>query len=358
MRNARRRKRRRLRRYLHKPRARIDPRAPLVLGALLGIIVFGAVFDRSGGSDDVETLAAFATQAGREPVDLVVAAGYARPILMLGDVHPSAQAKRLAAQSIEALARGPGLDAVVLEVGADLQPRIDAYLMSDPEDASPLIDQPRAIGQAWGTAHAYLEIYRAVWRLNRDLEPGRRIRIIAADLPEWPPARRLSPAETASRYVRRDAFMAERIEETVLRRDPGARVLIFMNGYHALKTGGAELSFGGGAPVRFSWLGAILAERYPGQLYSILIDAPPRPGSYSLATTQITSRAHEVFRRGLPGGHSFAVPVDARFDFLRRPIRAPRTPGIDVEIRPREARLRDLVDGYIHLGAPRAFARP
>lgn len=354
MHGARRRKRRRLRRYLIRRRVRLDPRTLAVLGAFAVIVAAAALFDSRRGGSDVEDFVAFASERQRDPIELIVAAGRTRRITFVGDVHPSAAAKRLAARAIEALAQESGLDAVVLEVGSDLQPYINAYLASDPEDTSPLMTRPRTIGEQWGTANAFLEIYRTVWRLNQELEPSRRIRIIAADLPDWPPARRLPPAATAALYARRDSHMAELLEREILGRDPGARVFVFMDGHHALKSSGAQLSFGGGEPATLTWLATHLDRRYPGQVYSILVEAPPRPGSYSLSTTQISSRAYDVIRRGLSRPDAFALTVDTRFDFLARPIREPRAPGLELTLVPRDYRLRDLVDGYIFLGVPRA----
>lgn len=355
MRSTRRRKRRRLRRHLHRRRLRIDPRRTALLGVVAAIFAIAALFDRRGGAADAEELVTHVVERSWDPVDLIVAAGRTRRIVVLGDVHPSAETKLLAARAVEALARGPGLDAIALEVGAELQPYINAYLGSNPENASPLFAQPRTLGHQWGTVNAYLEIYRTVWRLNQELEPARRIRIIAADLSDWPPSRRLAPPQTAALYARRDAHMAETLEREVLGGHPGARVLVFMGGYHALKAGGAELNYGGGEPLALTWLASRLDQRYPGQVFSILVETAPRPGNYSLSTTQITSRAYDVFRRGLPGRGTFAIPVDRRFDFMRRPIREPRAPGIEISIQPRDYRFGEMVDGYIFLGTPRGI---
>lgn len=355
MRGFRRWKRRRLRRFLNRRRPRLTPRTWIALGTLAIIVAAAALFDHRRDTAGADDLITFANERQRDPLELITAAGRTHRVTFLGDVHPSAEAKQLGALAIEALARGPGLDAVVLEVGSDLQPYIDAYLASDPENTAPLMARPRTVGKQWGTSNAYLEIYHTVWRLNQDLAAEQQIRIIAADLPDWPPTRRLPPAATAALYARRDGHMAELLERSILGRDPGARVLVFMDGYHALKDGGATLSYGGGEPVTLTWLATHLAQRYPGQVYSILVDAPPRPGSYSLSTTQVSSQAYDLFRRRLTERGSFALTVDARFDFLRRPIHEPHAPGLELTLEPREYRLQDVVDGYIYLGAARAL---
>ncbi|HEX7050407.1 MAG TPA: hypothetical protein VF188_09420 [Longimicrobiales bacterium] len=320
------------------------------LAALL-LIMAGAMLLRVHADPaGVAGLIDYARTGRLAPLDLVVAAGRARRVVVLGDVHAAAAPKRLAADAIEALARGPGLDVVVLEVDAALQPVIDAYLAGAQEDVTPLLLHPRTLG-AGGAPREFLEIYRRVWRLNHGFAPGRRIRILAADLPGWPPERALPPAAAAALFARRDTYMAERIERQVLRGDPGARALVFVGGYHALKMGGAELSVGGGAPRAVTWLGARLRSRHPGEVFSILTDGAGGSAAYTAVAAFRSTRVAELLRRNLPEITApFALRVDDRFDFLHRPILEVGAPGLGLTLRPDDYRLRDLVDGYIYLG--------
>jgi hypothetical protein len=307
---------------------------------------------------NVEELVAYAESDGMDPVALVVAAGKAHRILFLGDVHSAAEPKRIAVAAIEALARGPGLDAVVLEVSSAEQPYIDQYLASDPEDASILLAHPRTLRDHWGISREYLEIYRCVWRLNRVLGPERQIRIVAADLPDWPPVRAVGPRDAARQYALRDEHMADLLEREVLSRDPRARVLIFMGGYHGLKQGHAELHLGVGAPVRVDWLGGRLRQKYPGQVYTVVSDGAPEPTQFGAIASYGATRVFDLFRRHLPASRApFALRVDERFDFVRQPFYEPNGPGMNLDLQPDDYRLRDVVDAYIYLGVARGIER-
>lgn len=346
--------RRRARRHLPRRRLPIGPGGLAILAVLVLTIGTAMLLRDRRSWAEVGGLLEYARTRQLDPVSLAVAAGRSRRMVFLGDVHSSAEPKRIAAETIEVLARRPGLDAVVLEVDADQQPYIDRYLESDPENTSILFAHPRTLREHWGASRDYLEIYRRVWRLNRALGPGRRIRIIAADLPGWPPAQPLPPRAAAVRYARRDAFMAELVEREILDGNPRARVLIFMGGYHALKGGHAALHFGGGSPVAVTWLATRLHQEHPGEIFTILVDGGPRPTGYGFATSYGSTRIFDLFRKHLPRATApFGLVVNDRFDFVSEPIYETRTPELDLSIGPDGYRLQEVIDGYIYLGVAR-----
>lgn len=333
---------------------RVAPATLLVGGIVALVIAAGALLDRRAATVALDELVAYAVERGREPVELVVSAARSHRVLVLGDVPTSGAPKHFAADVIEALARGPGLDVVVLEVESTLQPYIDAYLHSDPENAAPLLSHPGALGEHWGVSRDYLAIYRRIWRLNRELGPERRIRVVAADLPGWPPRRPLPAPEAARLFAERDAHMAAVIEDGVLAGAPHARVLVFVGGYHALSRGGGVLEFAGGDEIAVTWLAARLRERHPGEVFSILVDGGRRPGRSSLADGFTETAAFAALRERLPrDAAAFALRVDERFDFLDEPIRPVRVPGLTLRVEPKGYRLRDVADAYVYLGIPR-----
>ncbi len=343
--------RRRARRRLGRRRFKIGTGWLVGAAALAILLAVTAILEGRRREADVEHLVAYAHERRIEPVALIEAAGRSNRIVFLGDVHRASSPKRLAADAIEVLARGPGLDAVVLEVGADQQPYIDAYLASEPENATILFAHPRTLHQAWGVDRAYLEIYRSVWALNQELGPGRRIRVLAADLPGWPPDQRLPPPVAAHRYAARDAHMEELIEREVLAGNPWARILIFMGGYHGLKHGGATLDVAGGAPVEVTWLGARLQRRHPGELFTILPDLPRTPSAEGDAVAYAATRAFDLLRRNMrEAATPFALRVDGSFDFLSRPILEADLPGLKLSLDPADYTLKDVIDGYMFLG--------
>jgi hypothetical protein len=323
-----------------------------ILAALVVAISTAMLLDGRRGRQEVEALVAFARSEQSDPVRLIVTAGRRHQLLFLGDLLAAPEPKRIAADAIEALAHGPGLDAVVLEVGADQQAAIDAYLESDPEDVALLLTNPQTVHERWGVAREYLEIYRRVWRLNRALEIGRRIRILAADLPGWPPTSPLAPQVAAARYAQRDAHMTERIESELLSANPRSRLLIFMSGYHGLKSGDAELHPSVGTPIPVVWLGARLRQLHPGEVFTIVVDGTPRHAIQGTLDSYATTHIYDFLRKHLPGAVApFALPVDGRFDFLRAPLRATGVPGLDLILNPGDYTLRDVADGYIFLGS-------
>jgi len=315
-------------------------------------IATAALIDRWGGrEEEAQALLEYARTARTDPIALALAAAQRHRVLFLGDVHPAAQPKRIAGELIEELARGPGLDVVVLEVAADEQPAIDAYLGSDPEDVGILLSHPRTLRQHWGASREYLEIYRRVWRLNRALGADRRIRIIAADLPDWPPLRPISPHAAIRLYAERDAYMADRLEQEVFARHPQARVLVFMGGYHGIKSGGATLHYGGGPPVDVTWLATRLRQRRLADVYTILLDGSPLTAAFGDIQSYGATRVFDLFRSRLSGVPApFALYIDERFDFLRDPFYESSGPGMNLEILPRGYRLRDVADAYVYLG--------
>jgi erythromycin esterase-like protein len=320
----------------------------LVVGLIL---VAGGLLDLRGGGnrEEVQRFGTYAGQAKQDPVEAIVAGGRAHRFVFLSDIHGSTETKRLATRVVEALANGPGLDAVVLEVGRDQQTYIDRYFDASVEDASVLLSHPRTLRDPGSATRDYLELYHRIWLLNEKLGADRRINVIAADLEGWPDERAVSPTERARRFAQRDEAMAQNLERAVLGSSTRSRLLVFTTGLHALKRGQGLLQSGGSAPVEAQWLAARLEQRYPGEVYSALVDAP---GSGSQAVelvpyngTRIPKAAESV----MPPGR-YALPVNDAFDFVSRPVQENGMPGLHFEIAPRNYRMKDVSDLYVYLG--------
>ena len=316
--------------------------------ALVAIIVVGAILDARGASSDVRRFGDWAVRARMKPVDAIVAAARSHRFVFLSDIYSSVETKRLATDAISAIAKGSGLDAVVLEVGHDLQPLIDRYLDTAPENAALLLSEPRVLGSPSGGSHGLLDVYHRVWQLNSELGADRRIRILAADLNGWPAQRAESPAISARRFTERDEAMAKNLEDELLQRTPRARVLVFMTGLHALKSGQGQLQTGGVATVEATWFAERLSQRYPGEVQSILVDAPGS-GSTDELVTYSGTRIPDLARNRFPTGQ-FALPVGAEFNVFSQPLRENSIPGLRFALTPHDYRLEDLADAYIYLG--------
>ncbi len=324
-------------------------------GGLTVVIIVLAVagvglLNRNAGGDEAADLAVHVAERRVAPSALLATLARSHRLVMLADIHTSAATKRVAAEAIAALARSSGLDAVVLEVASDLQPVIDQYLNTTPEDASLLLANPRTLNLKWGAPGAYLALYHQVWQLNDQRGAARRIRILAVDLPGWPPTGALSPRQSADLYARRDAHMVAVLDSTLLGPSPRARALLFLDGYHALKDVRGELRVGGGERIPVVWLAARLQRRYGGEVASALVDAGTRPGAALESVAAYTgTRAFTMIQTRLGRTDAFAVPLDRSFAFLRDPIRTRASAGLSLEIVPEDYSLADVADGYIFL---------
>lgn len=333
------------------PRARVRGSVATTRFALVALacIVLTATVLELSGRRGVGSLLDYAEAEAVGPLELVVEAGRRHRLLFLGDVPGADAPKRLAAEVVDTLAKTYTLDAVVLDVDVEVQPWIDRYLESDPEDVSILLTNPRTLHDAEGTSSAYLEGYRRVWQLNQSLGPDRRIRIIAADAPGWPPARPLSPAQTVAAFIHRDVHMHNTVRERVLDRNAHARVLFFMDGLHVLK-GRAQVQTGGTAPIVVTPLAELLDQQFPREVYSILVDATAARAVPADVARFAATRALTVLRDRRSAESGLALRSGAALDFERNMLRFTRRPGIGFSLVPDDYRMANLVDAYVLLG--------
>ncbi|MBR9990307.1 MAG: hypothetical protein KFH98_11150 [Gemmatimonadetes bacterium] len=324
--------------------------AKVAVVALVVIVAAAALLEfRRGGGSESEFIE-MARESALDPVDLAEEAARTRRLVFVSDIATAVAPKRFAAEAIERIALGSGLDLVVLDIDSDEQPHIDRYLATAPEDASILLSRPRAIREGAGASREYLDIYRTVWRVNQELGAARRVRIIAADAPGWPPTRATSPADATRMFAARAGHMVTTLSERALARNPGARVFFLVDGLHALKTGGGRVQTGGATPADMTWLASRLRETWPSDVYTILVDATPsRSIGAEVAAYRGTAYADIMRRGGLPTGT--ALRVSGLFnDISRSPVRTVGTTGIDFSLEPRAAPMTDLADAYVYFG--------
>jgi hypothetical protein len=332
-------------------RGRAGTTAKLAAVALVAILAVAAVLEmRKSGGPEI-ALIEYVRDVRQEPLDLIEAAARSHRLVFLADINAAAAPKRFAALAIQKLATTSGLDFVVFDVDANEQPFIDLYLATSPEDASILLGRPRAIREGDPSSRAFLDLYSAIWKVNQQLGADRRIRIIAADLAGWPPARAASPNERAVMFGKRDEQMLEAVRTRALGRNSNARILFFVDGLHALKNGGGRIQAGGTRPVDVTWLAAGLAALFPQDVYTILTDAPLSGAATTSVAAYSGTAMYEVFRKGgVRAGSAFTLGA-AEFDALsRNPIRAPGTTGLEFNFEPRDTPLSQLADAYIYFG--------
>lgn len=325
--------------------------ARIAVVALVFLVAAAALLELRGGGGSDAALVELARNAALSPLDLIEEAARTRRLVFLSDIPTAPAPKRLAQDAIERIAMASGLDLVVLDIDSSEQPFIDRYLATAPEDPSILLGRPRAIREGAGASRELLDIYRTVWRVNQQLGAARRIRIVAADAPGWPPVRATSPADAARAFGQRADSMVSNVMSRALARNPNARVLFFVDGLQALKSGGGRVQTGGATPATVAWLAAQMSERFPADVYSILVDATP---SRSISTDVAAYRGTvfgEVLRRGGIATGT-ALQINSTFDDVARTaIRTAGTTGVDFTLEPRAVPMSELADAYVYLGS-------
>ena len=319
--------------------------------ALVIVLMIAALVLDSETASEMRPIVEYVEARGRAPAEAIADAGRSARIVLLSDIRELAGPKRVASEAVRALAEGPGLDAVVLAVSSDEQPYIDSFLNAAREDATVLLSRPAAVRESDGAPRAFLDIYSAVYRMNQDLGAARRIRILAIDVPGWPPPEGANPDQVARLYASRTQHMLERLDEELLSRIPEARLLVFIDGYMTLQRTHGEARFAGGDPVRALWLGERLRDRNPGQVRTVLLDAASGMGTMA----RLPSYEGTVFARALRGEieENRAVRVSEVFGDIREPILENSSPALRLDIRPDSYTLRDVADVYVFLARAR-----
>lgn len=319
---------------------------------LLVVLAIAALVLDSGTPAGMEAVAEYVQERGRPPAEAIAQAGRGGRVVLLTDIRDLAAPKRIAAEAVGALAEGPGLDAVVLAVSSDEQPYIDAFLNAPQEDATALLGRPAAVQEGAGVPRAFLDIYSAVYRANEDLGAAQRIRILAVDVPGWPPQEGADPDEVARLYATRTEHMLARLDDELLARIPEARLLVFVDGYMTLQRTHGEARFAGGETVRVDWLGERLRERSPGQVRTVLLDASSA-GATGLRRTPAYQGTvfHRALRRELD--RDAAVRITDVFSGVRDPVIETSSPALRLDVRPDTYTLRDAGDVYVFLARSR-----
>lgn len=285
-----------------------------------------------------------AAAGGVDPVAALVAAGRSHRFLFVTDLPGSNAPDRLVAEAVEVLARRVGVDALVVSVPVDAQPWIDRYLASEPEDAAPLVAHGIAAG---GPGAPLLPLYRRIRALNRELGAARSVRIVAADPPDWPPARALAPAQAVRAWAERDEHVLRVFRNRVQARDTRARAVFLLDGLHALRAP-FVLRTGGTDAVEVVPVAARLAALWPGQVRTALVDGPRAAGTLPALVALVGSPARQSLRReGIDG--NFAVAVSDAFGDAAAWLSVATQPGVSFSLADGDLPLAAAADTYIHV---------
>jgi hypothetical protein len=318
----------------------------LVLIAVIGVVLYVAGLDRQSGERVARRLELVRATAV-EPVSMLTFAARTHRVLLLGDVLGADAPKRFAADVIEALAHGPGLDVVALEIDRAMQARIDAYFAARDDDAALLLARPRSVRDWEGVSRTYLEIYRRIRALNEGMGAARRIRVIAMDAPGWPPSPPPSPARLTQAFGERIESMARTLEPYVLGRNDRARVLVFVDGLHTLRAL-ARIETGGQVLDSLPMLAARLGRDDPTGIFTVLVAAtgPPSPG-LGLAGYR-PGRMYDQLGPASDGGQAFGFVTTPGLRVGTEDIEWWNAPGVQMRFAP-DGTDESLVDAWVRL---------
>ena len=319
----------------------------LAVGIGLAALLVMLVVQGYIGGGDADELADFVRAQGTPPEGLITSGVGTRRVVVIGDVPAMAAPKTLAAQVLRELAALGSVDALVVEVDSALQPVFDRYTATTPEDASILTREP-ALLPAGDAGRHWLDLYRAIYDINEELGADRRIRILAVAPGAWPPSQALPPKEAAELYAARGRAMAERVSAQMLERTSRARVVALVDPLQAIRSGSAELRVGGGGAIETTWMAAALAERYPVDVYSVLIDVSLENTGYPLVVQYAGTRVHERLLKAVPS-EAVGLPASGPIGDYGNPLLLRTGPGVTVSILPDDHTLSTLVDGYVFL---------
>ena len=185
----------------------------------------------------------------------------------------------------------------------------------------------------------YLGIYRAAYRWNAE-HPSRPLRILAADLGGWPMAPLPSDKATDG-FANRDRAMANAFQAAV-QPYPNWRILIFMGGYHGLKSVGGQVTMGRSQGRFERWFAGYVSDA-GAEIYTILTDA--RQNENHAATRMFDRLA------GSSTGN-FAMVLDSATDSVREPMYDVVQEGFRLAVRPGRFALRTAADAMILLNRP------
>jgi len=319
-----------------------------MVAAAIGVLaLLGALYLEGTPDVGAGALEELLEQRRAEPAELIARGAGNRRIVVIGDVRGRGEPKRIAAEVLQRLAEGPGVDALVVGLDARHQSALDRYTATTPEDASILTRAPGLIPEA-EEGRALLELFRSVYRLNQELGADRSIRLIAAAAGAWPPDEALSPRAAAQRFANRGAAMAERVESEILGSTSGTRIVVLVDALQSLKGGGAELVAGGGEPLQVEWMAAALRQRYPVDVYTALPDGALDVRGYPVVARYTGTSLNARLRR-LTGG-TYALPVAGPLRDDTAPLQVQTGPGVSLRFTPDQYTLRDVADVYVQLG--------
>lgn len=151
-------------------------------------------------------------------------------LVILGELHHRPRYWALARELVRRPEFSREAAVVYMELPSNDQPLIDRFLAAPVYDPQPVIEALRDMLWMGWPDQAMLEFFETVWRVDQDLLPERRLRIVLVDMAR--PWTEIQAREDWRKYeVDRDLCMAENIERDLAAHGTDPRHALFIVGY-------------------------------------------------------------------------------------------------------------------------------
>ena len=184
---------------------------------------------------DEGRLVSYVKQSGKSPVAYVVEKFKSHDIVILGETHGNRDNLEFLEKLIPAAYRKAGVRCLATEfLRSRNNQRANKIVTAATYDHDAVMDLNRDYGWIWGYKE-YMDLFKAVWELNRSLPAGaEKFRIVGLDIKEDPidtlPGSK-NRSEVMRALQRRDDVMAETFIREIGRK--GTKVLLHTGFHHA-----------------------------------------------------------------------------------------------------------------------------
>jgi hypothetical protein len=248
------------------------------------VVKVGAIDVSSLTPHDYEPFVTYLREKGAAPVEYIADLFQEHDVVMLGELHEVRETCQLIGNLIEPLYRQRGVRVFAMEVLKYKNTALANQLVTgDTYDEELALSLLRDCGwPSWGFQE-YIDIFAAIWQLNKSLPPGaEKFKVVGLDS-NWDGAVLMTGRHlwnlpgTIYRMANRDKFMAKVLEWEVL--EKGKKALVQIGANHAFTEYHQPIvrkgKLVGEMPGRF---GCILYKKYGTRVFQVALhrwDFPP-----------------------------------------------------------------------------------
>ncbi|MBE0643907.1 MAG: hypothetical protein IH600_07485 [Bacteroidetes bacterium] len=283
---------------------------------------------------------------GQPPESYLLDALGRHRLVIYGEVHRRKASWDLMKRVVVAPAFALRVGTIFMELSSDKQDALDRFYAGANADRELLLDVFRDVQINGWWDRGMFEFLIEVWKLNETLPASRKIKVVAVDIPR--PFRSFSSEEEMKQFFERapdrNEEMADIIYDTMVRQDGNRNYLFIVGIAHATTAPVPGIASGRPRSESLPPAAAQLAERLPGQVFSIFQHGP----IISNDGTVHGYVRHGLFDRAFKRAGYTSVAFDlADSPFGREPFDGIYEISYDNDV----GQYLDNYDGYIYLGS-------